>query len=372
MTIFLVGTSHFLVSTSAVQKLSIMTKEKIKNLSIGASGSGAALFVLDDIDVEENDVVFIEYATNDAFYILSGIQSIDRTLRHLGTVAERVVQRGAIPIVYMTPSRLGLGTDLEADLTHRDFCNGTGVPLLDLNPSLRRAISDGCSVDLLLYDDVHQSGHLAARVAELFHSAIARVRTTPQAYNFEHIPSFVSRIILSDNILGATDWTTRSTSLRTARMAVIREGDTFRIGVSDDEFVYGLMINQGAPGAILEFVGPESQRSIGLVALWDNENPRSFMSTYVQLQQPVRGGGDGIVIQILPKGSELTEPLVHRRTLYPELYGELHIEGVVIVRDPDMPVGERPDSAGHNVDILHGLHEQIAADFAAIVSAHRD
>jgi len=181
-----------------------------------------------------------------------------------------------------------------------------------------------------MMDDAHIQPKLSSLIADLFNDAIDQVRICKPNIRSELFVNAQYRRLAADAIANEDGTIFRKSSLRGANMAVLKEGKNLQIALDESEEIHGMMINMGAPGGIVEIQGENQKSSTSLVTHWDNENPTSFMCIFVHLRQPVQGGDAGIQVRILPKNSKYTEPLLHDRTILPDLYGEVHIEGILV------------------------------------------
>ncbi len=364
MTIYCLGTSNFIVGSSFYGDFKNSTNEQVINLSVGASPSATGMYFLPGVSLAQDDIVIIDYAINDNSYVANGVIDADRIMGNLVSIISAAVESGAIPILLINPEAIGMTTSTGAQQMHEAVAAATGVPLLNLAELFRQTVRMDTDPVQLMVDDAHQSPHLASLIADVLQQAVRQVRANPPTIQLNGLPACGYRMIPAAPLVPQNRRVHRSSALRSADMAALAEGETLTLAVGETEYVRGLMLNFGAAGGITEVSGPHSRSIASLITHWDNLNPSAFMSVFVEFRDPVQGGETGVQIRVLPQGSVPTEPILHRRLLYPELYGEIQIEGVLIVNERSSN-----DSHAKVYDLLADRYYELATDLKTTIES---
>jgi hypothetical protein len=365
MAIYCLGTSNFIVESSFYSEFRNSLQEDIINMSVGASPSATGMYFMSDATLAPGDVVLVDYAINDNSYVVNGCLGAERIAANLASVIATIVEQDAIPILMINPEAIGMRSSTDAQRMHEAVASATGVPLLNLAELFRQAVLLGADPALLMIDDAHQSPHLAPLIASVVKQAVRAVRLHPPTISLIALPTCSYRMIAAAPLVAPSRRVHRSSALRSAAMAALLEGESLNLAVAETEFVRGLMLNFGAAGGMVEVVGSRSRLVASLVTHWDNMNPLAFMSVFVEFKEPVQGGQSGVRIQVLPQCTEPTEPVLHRRLVHPELYGEVQIEGVLITTDRVVP--EHPEQQVQVYDLLNGRFYDLATRLKAAV-----
>jgi hypothetical protein len=97
------------------------------------------------------------------------------------------------------------------------------------------------------------------------------------------------------------------------------------------ERLRGLMINVGAKGGTVMVRGGGTNVVKSMTAYWDAARPDFFGSLMVDFAHPLPGGAGGVTIQIVDADAVPTEPTLHSKPIIPGRYGEIEIEGALLI-----------------------------------------
>lgn len=365
MTIFCLGTSNFIISTSCLRDFKDLVDEEVRNLSVGASPSAAAMYFLDGEEIKAGDVFLIDYAINDNAYVLSGVSSAERLRSNLASCVGYLLERGGVPIVIINPEAHSMKAATVSGQVHIDFCKDAGIPFVDLSDAFRQAVARGADQSLLMVDPAHQSPRVAPLIAHTLAVAIRTARACHLDFRISEVPTFSFRRLDIGRMVINERRVSRSSSLRSSIMASLSQGDSLHLPIGLGEQLQGLMINSGAPGGVIEISGCKSSTVLMLRPEWNNDDPNAYMMAFIELQKPVEGGDEGIQIRVLPEGSIPTEPILLDRASFPELYGTVHIEGGLVVNVTG-PKASGATLAPPEQDLLRDRREVLVAELLVL------
>lgn len=93
------------------------------------------------------------------------------------------------------------------------------------------------------------------------------------------------------------------------------------------------MINTGAWGATVALRGAGVEVIKPLTVYWDSEHPDWYIAMFVDIAQPLLGGPAGVTLEIVNRDAVPTERTIHVKPPLPGRYGEIEIEGVLLIGD---------------------------------------
>jgi hypothetical protein len=332
MEIFVLGTSNCLGPHSVVTKM-MDAGLRVRNLSLGACTSTMGLYLLDQIPKVDRGIALIDYSINDADagWNLWGTARAPHIVGgNIRTIASRLSAMNYIPVVVIMPSNLDSDFELLGEQLHRDICLDEKINFINLRQLFRSAAA-GVSLSTLMRDGGHMSDAAARQVARFFAEIVAQVYGGEWSSDARSTPVFRARTIEAAQIFGANAMVKRESSIRSAFYGRLNLGETIRIPVQDTERLAGILINTGAKGGTVVIEGSNAEITKSLTVYWHEDHPEWYGALLVDVAGPILGGPSGVTMTVAPADRAPTERTLHGRPVLPNRYGEVEIEGVVVL-----------------------------------------
>lgn len=364
MTIVFLGTSNCVMGASMVDAARQSTDEQIVNASIGSSPSELALYLLSDLKLKQHDVIFIDYAITDGFYLLNGNIDESRVRRAFNSITQRLSVVGCLPICIINPLLGSFDADLPAEKLHRSICQELRIPIFDVTALVRQVARLGCEPGKLMRDPAHHSAAVSMSLGTELISAVEAVRTASrQQEAITH-----TRTIALAPLVPMERRALYKSSLRSSEMAILRQGEPLNLPISRDETVLGLVVNMGGSGAKLRLYSSEGEEIRDLIYDWSNTDPDAYMSIFVALRKALPGGAEGVTLEVLPVDGPETVPEPGRPSVLDQRYDEIRVEGV-LVAGADTSRVTRHGVLPNGLDLLAERYQALAQSIFALVHA---
>lgn len=330
------GTSNCVGSNSFVEKAGAKAGARVRNLSVGACSSGCGVYQLDKVKPVRRGVAFIDFAINDhatAMDLWGRERARHIIAANLGTMAARLRGMNFLPIVLICASDFHIEGEPFGHALHREICSKQGINFVDLRRIVREAIERGVPRDSLMRDDCHLSDAAGDAVAEFLAAIMRRTGATPSISVSRSHPILPSRVIRAEELFPQTALVDRGSALRSALHGRVKAADIIHIPARTGERLSGIMINTGAWGATVALRGAGVEVIKPLTVYWDSEHPDWYIAMFVDIAQPLLGGPAGVTLEIVDRDAVPTERTIHVKPPLPGRYGEIEIEGVLLIGD---------------------------------------
>lgn len=326
-----IGPSAFPVHMANMLSLAD-TDVRVVNHSIGASPGSAGLYGALAADLSGFDVAIIDFEINESG--LMGRQL--RTADEVGAVMQALIfelrRHGVTPLITVLPTKLGQRGETMGERAHIAAAQSASVPWLNLSTLFRRLDAEGGKSAALMRDDVHMN-HLATPiVGRLFARAVEHVMRHPAKQVSEPVPPQRGRAVLATDITTGDAVVERASRLRTSQCAVLQTGSELMLPVAEDERLIALVVNTGAPGAMVEFTAGAQRVVKRMICCWNTGAPDNLVVQTMDLRDAMRGGADGIRLRILSEDAAQTEQTLHQMAPLPGRYGRVEIEAALVMR----------------------------------------
>jgi glycosyltransferase involved in cell wall biosynthesis len=329
------GTSNCVGPNSFIEKVAARTGARVRNLSVGACSSGCGVYQLDKVEAVRNGVALIDFAINDndAGWNLWGSQRAPGIVEaNITTMVARLRALNFLPILLISASDFHRRGEPFGHALHREICIKEQINFIDMRRIVLGAIEQGVPRDILMRDDCHLSDDAGEALSE-FLAAILRGRSANSSnfvaqYSASMRPS---RVVYASEIFPPAGLVDRGSALRAAQYGRIVRGEAVHIPVGAGERLSGVMINNGAKGAMVALRSGDREVIKSMTAYWNPENPDEYCAMFVDIAQPLRGRPAGVTIEIVDADAVPTEPTLHAKSGLPGRYGEIEIEGVLLV-----------------------------------------
>jgi hypothetical protein len=339
LTLIFLGTSNCIVSQSFVDAAREISNEAVINASVGASPSRSGLYMMEGVDFNKGDVVFLDYTVTDGYYLpfnehcdgLPYYPVSEQTIQlDILSIIDRLYRAEALPILMINPSKAGLGGHLDLESVHTSICRKTGVPVFHVSDLLRLVVQKGGDVERLMRDDTHTAPAVTAILGRALVDVVDEVRALGRTVDLNGKRIFKSRTVMAAPMVEPERRLIFSSRLRASEMAWLRTGDVLHFDVGQDEQLLGLMVNMAGPGAKVRLRSSVGEEIRDLIYNWENDNPQVYMSIFVSMREPLFGGIDGVALEILSQDGPWTPSDNFRPPILDRTYDNLPVEGLLV------------------------------------------
>jgi hypothetical protein len=335
MSIIVLGTSNCIVRDSAIHIVRAMANEEVINVSVGSSPTSASLYLIPTNQIRPGDVAILDYAIPDSSYIGNGLRTISELRAYIRSIVSELVALGCKPVMLLNPEEPALQAPPLAEIAHVGAAREMGVPVFNVSAVLRDVVKAGRTHSDLMIDAAHQSAKVTAVTGKYLYQALMAAREMPSPVVDPTAARWKTRVVPIAPLVPPESRIERSSSLRSAELAVLGLGERLNVAVGEDEQLIGFMTNMGAPGGKARFTGAGEPEVLTVMAPWANRLPESFMSVFADLKDRPFGSTRGVLIESVPDDVastritlmwrevdlDLWNPSYRRRTCWPTFRG---------------------------------------------------
>jgi len=334
MDLLVLGTSNCIGPDSYAAKLGRKLGASFANFSVGASSSTLGLYQLHKVQPAQLGIALIDFAINDGhtgWYLWGQENAPNYIADNIRTIVARLRSMNFLPIMVLAASCPNFEFEPFGNKLHSDICVEERINFIDIRRLVIEAIGHGAKQADLMRDDYHLSERAAEAVAAFLEAIVRLIDATTVTFQSQSASVLQSRAIYASQLFPPSALISRGSSLRAALHGRLGIGETVHLPMASTERLAGLMMNVGSKGGmvVLRGNGPEVVKS--MTTYWNPARPDSFGSAMIDFGHPLPGGVAGVTIQIVDPDAVPTEPTIHCKPIIPGRYGEIEIEGALLI-----------------------------------------
>ena len=361
------GTSNSILRDGWAAELAALRHgDVVENLSLGANTAFYGNVVLDGVDPDDYDFVFIDFTVNEQNFLDNGATTLENVRdAFAGVLARFRACRRCTPVAVLFFNRRHL--DDPAGFTVRDLhlglCAQYGVPAVDLRAWVRAGLDTlGADAPAPFRDQIHLSRTMARAVAWAISGTLGLARRLWQARRAPGVPG-VDYAMLSE---GEVDWggcpeREERTALAAWRVRRLSAGLAVRLQTAG--LLCGALFWKGTDtGWLCVDNGREVVRK-NLNLLWKS----GFY--FREFVRPLEPGPEGFRLTTAHDGPCRDEVTMHATRLDgPEIERAVDLAGFLI-RRPDSASGLPSPEALAALATEAPLLDMVGADYAGLLAA---
>ncbi|MDJ0390422.1 SGNH/GDSL hydrolase family protein [Roseomonas sp. E05] len=331
MDVLVLGTSNCIISDSFIKYFEKFAGYRIENRSIGASSNSVGLYILETLKDRKFDFAILDYEINDTGVLGRGLKTADDIRENIRSIVAITRSMGCTPILTIIPSYGTLQNVSEVERAHLDVCRQEGVHFLNVADLFREALKQGLTTrDALMRDSAHMSARVTPLIGEVLAKGLQNILATAAEPKNHRTAVRKMRSIPAAAVFAPQALIERRSSIYSSHYGRLRQGETIRLPVREDECLLALVMNTGALGANVAFRNGREEVVKPLIVYWDENKPDWFTAICVDFKRQLPGGHNGIEITALGPDAQPTEATLHQKPFLPGRYGEVEIEGFLI------------------------------------------